>query len=66
MIELLFRLGLAAACGIAAMAAAFYLLAIVPVWLRERKLAKTAAEMREQKQQARFGRRRAIAEAGKR
>ena len=66
MIELLFRLAFAIMCGVGAMALVIWLIVLVPAWLRERKLAKAAEAVREQKQQARLGRRRATAEAGKR
>jgi hypothetical protein len=63
MIDFLFRLAFAVMCGIGAVAAALWVLVLMPAWLRERKLAKQAAAIREQKHRARVGRRRATAEA---
>jgi len=47
MIELLFRLGFALMCGIAAMAAFMWLVVILPEWLRKRRLERKAAETAE-------------------
>ena len=47
MIDLLFRLCFALLCGIAAAAAAFWALAILPEWLGKRRAARKAAEAAE-------------------